>query len=80
MKFEYSLHWIEQKQIREEITDDLLEYCILNSSKIKDKEWIDAYNAISKIPPSGRKLKVVYREVFYEKSKTIKIITAYWLN
>ena len=52
MKFIHSLHWKEQKQARKEITDDVIETCILNSKKIKDKEWADAYNAISRIPPS----------------------------
>ena len=77
MKFEYSFHWKEQKKYRPEITDDLIELCIRNSQKLKDKIWDDAYNAIAKIPPSGRTLKVVYRD----KGKNIKrIITAYWLN
>ena len=80
MKFVYSVHWENQKKFRPEITDDLFEYCILNSDKLKDKEWKDAFNAITRIPPSGRILKVVYREVFKDKSKTIKIITSYWLD
>jgi hypothetical protein len=80
MKFLYSIHWKEQKGIRKEITDDILEICILNSPKIRDREWADAYNAISCIPPSGRMLKVVYREIYKGESKTIKIITAYWLD
>ena len=76
MKFEYSTHWIEQKEARKEITDDIIEICILNSQKIKDREWPDAYNAIARIPPSGRILKVVYKE----EGKTIKVITSYWLD
>ena len=76
MKFKYSIHWKEQREYRPEITDDLIELCINNSIKIKDREWYDAWNAIAKIPPTGRTLKVVYRE----ESKTIKIITAYWLD
>jgi len=76
MKFEYSFHWKKQKRFRPEITDDLIELCILNSDKLKDKEWPDAFNAISRIPPSGRILKVVYKS----KSKVIKIITAFWLD
>ena len=76
MNLEYSLHWLKQRKFRPEITDDLIELCINHSKKIKDREWEDAWNAISPIPPSGRTLKVVYRE----KSKTIKIITAYWLD
>ncbi|MFQ5531525.1 MAG: hypothetical protein ACE5ES_02820 [Candidatus Nanoarchaeia archaeon] len=77
MIIEYSFHWKKQKKYRPEITDDLIELCIQNSEKLKDRKWINACNAISKIPPSGRTLKVVYRE----KGKNIKrIITAYWLD
>jgi len=77
MIFEYSFHWRKQKKYRPEITDDLIELCIINSEKLKDRIWKDAYNAVAKIPPSGRTLKVVYRN----KGKNIKrIITAYWLG
>ena len=76
MKFEYSFHWKKQKEYRPEITDDIIELCIRNSEKLKDRKWINAHNAIARIPLLGRTLKVVYRE----KSKSIKIITAYWLN
>ena len=40
MKFEYSFHWQNQKRFRLEITDDLIEYSILNSEKLNQK--IDA--------------------------------------
>ena len=80
MKFEYSFHWKKQKKYRPEITDDLIELCIENSEKTRDRKWENAYNAISRIPPSGRILKVVYREVYKDKSKIIKVITAYWLD
>jgi hypothetical protein len=63
------------KDIRPEITDDLIELCIRNATKVRDKVLEDAWNAIAKVPPSGRTLKVVYKE----KGKGIKIITAYWL-
>ncbi len=77
MKFEYSFHWVNQKKYRPEITDDLIEICIRNSQKLKDKNWKEVFNAISRIPPSGRTLKVVYKEI----SKNIKrILTAYWLD
>ncbi len=76
MKFEYSFHWKQQKKYRPEITDDIIELCIKNSDKLKDKKWLNAYNAIARIPPSGRTLKVVYKE----KGKGIKIITSYWLD
>ena len=76
MRFEYSFHWRKQKIYRPEITDDLIEFCIRNSNNLKDKIWADAFNAIAKMPNSGRILKVVYKN----KGKNIKrIITAYWL-
>ena len=77
MKIESSFHWLKQKKYRFDITDDLIEFCINNSAKLKDRKWLNAYNSISKIPPSGRTLKIVFRE----KGKNIKrIITAYWLD
>ena len=80
MIFIYSEHWKNQKRFRPEITDDIIEICILNSQKMKDRKWEDAFNAISKIPPSGRILKVVYKEKYIKESKHIKIITSYWLD
>ncbi|HLC56130.1 MAG TPA: DUF4258 domain-containing protein [Candidatus Nanoarchaeia archaeon] len=76
MNFEYSIHWIRKRKERPDITDNAVEYCIQNSDKLKDKYWEDAYNAIARIPPSNRLLKVVYKT----KGKTIKILTAYWLD
>ena len=76
MKIEYSFHWKKQKRFRPEITDDLIELCVQNSEKLKDREWENVFNAIARIPPSGRILKVVYKE----QGKTIKIVTAYWLD
>ena len=76
MDFEYSYHWKRKKTIRKDVSDDLIEHCISNSNKLKDKYWEDAFNAIARIPPSRRILKVVYKV----KSKTIKILTAYWLD
>ena len=72
----YSEHWKKKKKYRPDITDDKIEYAIQNSNELKDKHWENALNAISRIPPSGRILKVVYRK---EQSKT-KIITAFWLD
>ena len=77
MKFVYSLHWKHKKEIRKEITDDLIEYAIQNSNILKDKNWPDALNAISRIPPMGRMLKVVYKRTGKD---TIKIITSFWLD
>ena len=76
MSFEYSKHWLKKREYRKEIMEDLIDYCIKNSNKLRDKYWEDAWNAISRVPPSGRILKVVYKP----KGKTIKILTAYWLD
>ena len=76
MSFEYSKHWLKKREYRKEITEDLIDYCIKNSNKLRDKYWEDAWNSISRVPPSGRILKVVYKP----KGKTIKILTAYWLD
>lgn len=54
----------------------MIEYALSNSKELRDKEWKDALNAISKIPQSGRTLKVVYKK---SKGKVF-IITAFWLN
>ena len=77
MKFEHSLHWNKKKLIRKEITDDLIEYAILHSNVLKDKNWPDALNAICRVPPMGRILKVVYKIIGKDK---IKIITAFWID
>jgi len=70
-------YWNKKRKTRKDITDDMIEYCIINSSKLRDRTWEEAWNAITRIPPSGRLLKVVYRE----KGKDIKIIvTSYWLD
>ena len=76
MKIDHSFHWKKQRRFRPEITDDFIEQCIQRSEKMKDRKWENSFNAIARIPPSGRILKVAYRE----KSKTINIITAYWLD
>lgn len=76
MVLTYSEHWSKKRKYRKDITDDMIEYAIQNSNELKDNYWEDALNAICRIPPSGRILKVVYRK---EKSKN-KIITAFWLD
>ena len=43
---------------------------------LKDKYWKDAFNAVSKIPPSGRTLKVVYKKL----NQKVFIITSYWID
>ncbi|HLD79745.1 MAG TPA: hypothetical protein VJA18_04240 [Candidatus Nanoarchaeia archaeon] len=77
MEIEYSKHWLKKKlKKRKDITNDMIEYALSNSKELRDKEWKDALNAISKIPQSGRTLKVVYKK---SKGKVF-IITAFWLN
>lgn len=78
MKFVYSDHWSLKNQfIRSNITEYDIEYALLHSSIIRDKCWDDAFNAIWQIPPSGRKLKVVYKRL---PENHIKIITAFWID
>jgi hypothetical protein len=72
----YSLHWARKKKYRTTITEADIEYSITHSMIIPDKRWNDVLNAICRIPPSGRILKVVYKR----KGKFYKILTAYWLD
>jgi len=77
MNIEYSKHWLRKHvKKRKDITNDAIEFAIGNSKGTNDKYWKDAFNAISKVPPSGRTLKVVYKK---QKEK-IFIITTYWLD
>ncbi|MBI3623447.1 hypothetical protein HY212_05215 [Candidatus Pacearchaeota archaeon] len=77
MNIEYSKHWLRKHvKKRKDITNDAIEFAIRNSKETSDKYWKDAFNAISKVPPSGRTLKAVYKK---QKEK-IFIITAYWLD
>ena len=69
MVLTYSEHWSKKRKYRKDITDDMLEYAIKNSNEFKDKYWEDALNAISRIPPSGRILKVVYKKELDKKRK-----------
>lgn len=76
MELIYSEHWKKKRKYRKDITDDFIELAINNSNILKDKYWEDAFNAISRIPPSGRILKVIYKRV----QQKVFIITAYWLD
>ncbi len=76
MPVEDTSYWKYKRKYRSNITNDIIEYCIQTSDILKDRNWANVYNAISRIPPSGRILKVVYKR----KGKTIKIITSYWLD
>ena len=77
MKFVYSEHWKRKRKYRPDITDEKIEYAIQNSTELRDKYWSDTLNAISRIPPTGRMLKVAYKKL---ESNNIKIITAFWLD
>ncbi len=76
MKLEYSEHWVKKQKFRTNITVADVEYAVMNSAELRDKHWPDALNAICRIPPSGRILKVVYKR----KKEAFKIITAFWLD
>lgn len=59
----YSRHWLRKHiKKRKDITNDVIEYALANSKELRDKDWEDALNAISRIPPAGRMLKVVYKK------------------
>ena len=77
MKLKYSKHWKKRSIYRKDITDEFIIYAVQNSSILKDKYWEDALNAICRIPPSGRLLKVIYKRLSKDK---IKVITAFWLD
>ena len=63
MKIKYSKHWLRKHQKKKkDITNDAIEYTIKNSRVMNDRNWKEAFNAISRIPPSGRILKVVYKK------------------
>ena len=76
MPIESAPYWSRKRRRRPDISDDIIEYCITVSEKQRDRTWKGVWNAIERIPPSGRILKVVYRT----EGKTIKVITAYWIE
>ncbi len=77
MEIEYSKHWLKKHlKKKKDITPDVIEFALKNSSESRDKYWRDALNAISRIPPSGRILKVVYKK----SKEKIFIVTTYWLD
>lgn len=77
MRLEYSKHWKKRRLYRKDITDNFIIYAVQNSAILKDKYWEDALNAIARIPPSGRLLKVIYKRLSKDR---IKVITAFWLD
>lgn len=77
MELVESYHWKRKRLKRKDITDEFILYAIQNSNELRDKYWEDALNTITRIPPSGRLLKVVYKRISKDK---VKIITAFWLD
>jgi len=75
MRIDYSDYWKKKRKFRSEIADDLIEYAIQNSKILKDRKWKELFNAIARIPSTGRLLKVVYRR---KGKNNIEAITAYW--
>jgi len=76
MDLVYSNHWEKKhKEKRKDITKDMIEFVLLNSSELRDKHWENIFNAVAKVPPMGRTLKVVYKKL---KGK-IFIITSFWI-
>ena len=63
MEIKYSKDWVKkQKSKRKDITKEDIEFAFENSRILNDKYWKGAFNAICKIQPSGRTLKVVYKK------------------
>ena len=77
MEINHSFHWKKQRKYRKDIPDDFIVYAVSNSPILRDKIWPNVYNAISRIPPSGRLLKVVYRRINKDR---IIVVTAFWLD
>ena len=77
MEIIHSEHWKRKRKHRTDISDMLIEYVVSNSQPSRDRYWKNALNAICRVPPSGRILKVVFRKLGKNK---IKLITAYWLD
>jgi len=77
MELEYSEHWKRKRKYRKDIADGYIRYAIINSHALTDRYRENTLNAVCRIPPSGRILKVVYRKLAKDK---VKIITAFWLD
>lgn len=77
MRIEHSNYWKRKRNFRLEISDDFIELAIQNSDTLKDRNWEMFFNAIARIPSTGRQLKVVYRR---KGKNNIEVITSYWLD
>ena len=74
--FVYSKHWLMKKKYRKTISNADIEYAINHSPIYRDRKWVGVYNALCRVPPLRRVLKVVYKM----EGKAYKILTAYWLT
>ncbi|MEW6295092.1 MAG: hypothetical protein AB1467_02210 [Candidatus Diapherotrites archaeon] len=73
-----SNHWKFKKQFRKDIENYMIEYAIMKCGEFsRDSVHENALNAISRIPETGKTLKVVFRWIGKDK---IKLITAYYLD
>ena len=77
MKIRYSEHWARKRGLRRELSDDVLTFAIENSQPLSDRDHEGLLNAICRIPPVGRKIKVVYRRT---GKGEVHLITAYWME
>lgn len=73
----HSNHWQRKRPFRPSIGDEIIEYAVINSKALRDRHYVDRLNAIAQIPPSGRRLKVIYKKLAKDK---IRVITAFWLD
>ncbi len=77
MRIAHTNYWERKRLFRPEITDDFIEYTVQNSDVLKDRNWEGLFNAIARVPSTGRRLKVVYRR---KGKNNIEVITSYWLD
>ena len=61
---------------RPDVTNHAIEFVVNHARAVPDRRWPDARNAIARVPPSGRRLKVVFKP----QRDAIFVITAYWLD
>ena len=77
MQIEHTNYWERKRRFRPEITDDFIEYAVQNSDILKDRNWEELFNAIARVPTTGRKLKVAYRR---KGKNNIEVVTSCWLD
>lgn len=77
MRLRYSRHWQKKRGFRSGLSDDMITFAIENSQQVSDRDHEGLLNAICRIPPMGRKLKVVYKPA---GKGEVLLITAYWME